>query len=1137
MATNQHDRDILKDKKAEQNNLKKDPLLPEQISGKPGGILQMEQAVQFPEQAQPDAFLSLQNKYGNQDVQRIVNPTPKQESLTDRSGQLNKQISDEIQRARSGGSPLPSETRSEMTQKFGYPFGSVRVHNDQQSDQLSRKLQANAFTIGNNIFFRQGAFDPNSTQGKRTLTHELTHVVQQQSSAATSGRLKLGKPGDQYEQEADQVAASHRTSLQSGRAVQRATIQRTFLSGLFSRSTSATTTPTSPGGTTAKQWGKLKTLGVVDETQWGTFSTDQKRVILAALAVGDALAQKLIYAAQNPTNWPKDKTDASIYSLDIIKLIDGPIHLSFSNWNSQIKAIHKEKLITCASAKNPYIQDLTTAAIADQWPKDGADNEITDAGILRRIKDIVRVPFDKWHGLGKEQRKALLAFANTNKPFTNQLATAAIAGNWPKDKTAEIYDETRLSSIPEKIGLTFANWNNIASGDQRDWLLVLANETFVKELAQTALNNTWPKDKTAEISNAAKLKDIKEKIGVPFANWNNITNDDQRANLLGFAAETFVKELAQAALAGKYPQDNSGDITDAAKLKDIKEKIGCPFANWNTISSADQRGWLLALTAEPFIKELAQAALANQWPQDKTSDISDSGKLKDIRDKIGTSFADWKKIASGDQRDWLLTNKDKTYIWELASAAVANQWPKDQSSDITDDAKLKQIKDNIKLSFAQWSTITIPARRGSLLDAVSLLVAKDLVTLSRSAISGAWPLDGANADLTDMNKWKSIATAVDNISPAFWNGLDAATRTSALAETDDKKRKNIILSANFERGDKTGYMEKAGSVTGHAITDTVIGGVGLGSNITELAGGPDGDSGTSRAAGIVGSVGEGMNMIAQGTSFLGSIAQYRRGKRMSQGENFSRAAKKVGQKEQSKGKWGMASSGLGFVGSTFGLGGNLSKAIDPDSDESKATGGALGATGSVLGMIGSGLSIGKTSASMHSARRRSSAAKKHIKTGGTLTAEETQLNEIAKFTSKNQNKTGKGFGLLKGISSFLGSSASTVGNIGGIFSSQLGFGAGIVSTVFSGLGLLGGLGQWIADSAGKPKETDLEAKATQLIGLLKMGPPKGKDAAVFTREVLGIEFVDVNNPDTWADWIEEDEAGAKALIKSKLSKY
>ncbi len=1136
MAANQHDRDVLKEKNVEQNNQKKEPAITGALSGKQSENFQMGQAVENPEQAQPGAFLSLQKRYGNQDIQRIVNPTPKQEALVDQRGLLNKHVSDEIQRARSGGAPLQPEMRSQMGQKFEHNFDSVRIHTDQQSDRLSRQLQANAFTIGNNIFFRQGAFSPHSAQGRNTLTHELTHVVQQQGSTSSSERLKLGEPGDQYEQEADHIAASHRTSLHSGRAVQRAVVQRNIFSGLFSRSTSSTPTPASPGGTTAKQWGKLKTLGVVDETQWGTFSADQKRVILAALAVGDALAQKLIYAAQNAATWPKDKSGAPIYSLDILKLIDGPIHLSFSNWNTQIKADHKEKLIACAGARNPFIQDLTTAAVADKWPKDGSDIEITDIAVLQKIKNIVKVTFYQWHGLSKEHRQALLTLAGSNKPFTNELAAVAIAGTWPKDKAAEITDTAKLTNISEKLGITFANWNTIASGDQRDWLLALANETFVKELAQTAIANTWPKDKTADISDAAKLKDIKEKIFVPFGTWNNITNADQRDKLLAFAAETFVKELAQAALAGKWPKDNAGDITDAAKMKDIIEKIGIPLANWNNITSGDQRGWLLTLTAEAFVKELAQAALANQWPKDKTTDISDAGKLKDIRDKIGTSFADWNKIASGDQRDWLLNNTDKTYIWELATAA-ANQWPKDGTSDITDDTKLKQIKDNIKLSFAQWAGIADAARRKGLLDAVSALAAKDLQILSRSTVSGIWPKDGSDADITDINKWKSIATVVDNISPAFWNGLDAPTRTSALAETDAKKRKSLIMSANFERGNKKGLLEKAGSVSGHALTDTVIGGVGLGGSITELAGGPDGDSGTSRASGIVGSVGEGMNMIAQGTSFLGSIAQFRRGKKMSQGENYSRAAKKVGEKEQSKGKWGAVGSGLGFLGSTFGLGSNLSKAIDPDSDGSKATGGALGATGSVLGMIGSGLSIGKTSASMHSARTRSSAAKKHIKTGNALTAEDNQLNAIAQFTSKNQNKTGKGFGLLKGISSFLGSSASAVGNIGGIFSKEIGFGAGIVSAAFSGLGLLGGLGQWAADGLGKPKDADLEARATELIALLRLGAPKGKEAAAFTKDVLGIDFIDVTNPDTWSDWIDEDEAGAKELIKSKLSKH
>jgi hypothetical protein len=84
--------------------------------------------------------------------------------------------------ARGGGRPLPPVLRSEMEQSFrGTSFTGVRIHADARSDQMSRSLQARAFTSGRDIFFREGAFDPGSHRGRELIAHELTHVVHQTS--------------------------------------------------------------------------------------------------------------------------------------------------------------------------------------------------------------------------------------------------------------------------------------------------------------------------------------------------------------------------------------------------------------------------------------------------------------------------------------------------------------------------------------------------------------------------------------------------------------------------------------------------------------------------------------------------------------------------------------------------------------------------------------------------------------------------------------------------------------------------------------------------------------------------------------------------------------------------------------------
>jgi Domain of unknown function (DUF4157) len=84
-----------------------------------------------------------------------------------------------ISRARGSGQPLNSGLQQSMGQAFGADFSGVRIHADAQSDQLNRSIQARAFTTGQDVFFRQGAYQPGSRGGQELIAHELTHVMQQ----------------------------------------------------------------------------------------------------------------------------------------------------------------------------------------------------------------------------------------------------------------------------------------------------------------------------------------------------------------------------------------------------------------------------------------------------------------------------------------------------------------------------------------------------------------------------------------------------------------------------------------------------------------------------------------------------------------------------------------------------------------------------------------------------------------------------------------------------------------------------------------------------------------------------------------------------------------------------------------------
>jgi hypothetical protein len=70
-----------------------------------------------------------------------------------------------------------------MESRFGRRFGDVRIHDDGEAADAARGAQARAYTIGSDVVFGAGQYQPATAAGRRLIAHELTHVVQQRSAA------------------------------------------------------------------------------------------------------------------------------------------------------------------------------------------------------------------------------------------------------------------------------------------------------------------------------------------------------------------------------------------------------------------------------------------------------------------------------------------------------------------------------------------------------------------------------------------------------------------------------------------------------------------------------------------------------------------------------------------------------------------------------------------------------------------------------------------------------------------------------------------------------------------------------------------------------------------------------------------
>jgi hypothetical protein len=146
--------------------------------------------------SQPPAVRRKEAPEEEEEVRRApqvpLTPAPEEGQVQKKSAPQNRDpragfeleggLEGELAASKGRGQQLPDGTRTFMETRFGADFGNVRVHTGDQSDALNRKLSAQAFTHGSDIFFGSGKYNPQSSGGQQLLAHELTHVVQQGAS-------------------------------------------------------------------------------------------------------------------------------------------------------------------------------------------------------------------------------------------------------------------------------------------------------------------------------------------------------------------------------------------------------------------------------------------------------------------------------------------------------------------------------------------------------------------------------------------------------------------------------------------------------------------------------------------------------------------------------------------------------------------------------------------------------------------------------------------------------------------------------------------------------------------------------------------------------------------------------------------
>ena len=100
-------------------------------------------------------------------------------SREDATSEVSYGLESQINAIKGGGRPLAESVRAYFEPRFGTDFSQVKVHTGAQAAESAEEVNAKAYTLGQDVVFGTGQYAPKTSEGRRLMAHELTHVVQQ----------------------------------------------------------------------------------------------------------------------------------------------------------------------------------------------------------------------------------------------------------------------------------------------------------------------------------------------------------------------------------------------------------------------------------------------------------------------------------------------------------------------------------------------------------------------------------------------------------------------------------------------------------------------------------------------------------------------------------------------------------------------------------------------------------------------------------------------------------------------------------------------------------------------------------------------------------------------------------------------
>jgi len=146
----------------------------------------------YEQEADRIAYLVMQGKSNNKvddDRSKVLSKPVAVSSYVQR--QASGETSADFNRSdliKTPGNSLDKKTKGFFESRLGHDLSEVKIHASRQDHSAADSVNARAFTLGNNIVFNRGEYQPETSSGKHLLAHEITHTLQQNQSSHTVQR-------------------------------------------------------------------------------------------------------------------------------------------------------------------------------------------------------------------------------------------------------------------------------------------------------------------------------------------------------------------------------------------------------------------------------------------------------------------------------------------------------------------------------------------------------------------------------------------------------------------------------------------------------------------------------------------------------------------------------------------------------------------------------------------------------------------------------------------------------------------------------------------------------------------------------------------------------------------------------------